>query len=130
MAELDYAFLADYAVVEAGKLSAMGASFTEVVVPAFPTGLRLHVAGRVRAQTSEDDIELLVSVTSPDGTFQLEGALALETEGAVPYRDDLIGLLFAVGMELPLQGPGLCEVVLSLDGEQARILRFDVVGPA
>ena len=130
MAELDYAFLADYAAVEDGKLSAIGASFTRVVVPGFPTQLRLHVAGRVRTEVSDWGCDLQVTVTAPDGSFQLEGSLALQAEDAVPYRDDLVGLLFAVGMELPLQAPGLCEVRLQLDGEQVRMLRFEVEGPA
>jgi hypothetical protein len=49
MAELDYAFIAEFAKVEGGKLTAIGASYMQITPPAFPVAHYLSVAGRIRA---------------------------------------------------------------------------------
>ena len=53
MAELDYAFLADYATISEGRLTAVGASFTHVFVPQLPVEISFAVAGRLRVREDE-----------------------------------------------------------------------------
>lgn len=127
VAELDYAFLAEYAKVEpGGNLTAVGASYTHLRVPTFPAGHLVSVAGRVRAHVG-DTPALRVVVVTPDESVRIETETQLAAApDARPYGPGhgTIGLQFALSFVFPLPTPGLYNVDLLLDGDQVRHLAF------
>ena len=126
MADLDYAFIADYAQIEGDKLSVIGASFTHVVVKSLDGLFVVSVAGRVRMRADEEPAELGFRVVGGDGFFEITNTVELmPSETAKPYGDNKVGVLFATSFALPIF-PGLCEVFLSLNGEEVRRLAFDI----
>lgn len=133
MANLDYAFLADYARVETnGTLTSIGASFTHVTAQSLPTSHRIAVAGRVRAPLDERDIQLGIDLVGPNDSWVLRTEAVLNpTEDSRPYGDEgLIGHLFALDVQIPLPEEGLYRVNLVLNGEPVRMLAFDAVSGA
>lgn len=58
VAELDYAFIAEFAKVESGKLTVVGASYTEISARSFPTQHFFSCAGRVRMALGEPPADL------------------------------------------------------------------------
>lgn len=130
MAELDYAFVADYARVEpGGKLTAVGASWTHVIVPAFPTNHLMAVAGRVRADENDPPCQLAVSLAAPNDSFKLTYNVELHRDLSVRPYAGRIGHLFAIMTGLPLLSEGLYEILIELDGAHARRLAFEVSLP-
>jgi len=131
MANLDYAFLADFAKVEPnGTLTTVGASFTFVTAVALPTTHQMAVAGRARGGIDEDAIPLRIEIVGPDEAFQL-GAEGLLLKGphARPYGGGLIGHVFALNVQIPLSTEGLYVVNVRVGDEAPRRLAFDVVTP-
>ena len=129
MAEIDYAFLAEYARVDpaSGTLTAVGASWTYVQSSEFPSAHRMSVAGRIRSTMAEGDVSLRISITAPGGTFSITAESILTPNPASrPYADGRVGLIFALDVQVPLPGPGLYEVVVTLpESEAQRVLRFE-----
>lgn len=126
MAELDYAFVAEYAKVEqGGSLTSVGASYTHLTVPSLPVQHLLCVAGRIRAGVDELP-EIGVEIQSPGGNFKLGiNMVTTDVSGYRPY-DGKIGLLFAANTFIPILVAGLYEVHIAVDGSLARRLAFDV----
>lgn len=127
MIELDYAYLADFAKVEAGKLTAVGASYTHLRVPAMPAPHLVCVGGRVRLSEDIPSVELGISVQAPDEAWRIDigGTLAAEA-GTIPY-DGKKGLLFAAQIQIAITTAGIYAVELTLNGEHARTLKFNVL---
>ena len=127
MADLDYAFLADFARVEpTGTLTAMSASWTHLWVPALPSVHRLSVAGRVRAGVDDGPIPMRIEIFLPSGDIVLGTDFAVEAgPDAKPYADNRIGLLFAIETIVPIIEEGKFRVSIRLDGEVARDLYFE-----
>lgn len=136
MAEIDYAFLADYAKVEPnGVLTAVGASWTFAESSQFPTAWRLAVACRVRATLAEGAIPFQVVFRGPVGAANTvtltAGGELVPGEVVRPYGPEgRVGHLFAIDMQVPLPAPGLYEVEIELPqhGDRRR-LAFDAVRP-
>lgn len=128
MAEIDYAFLADFAKVEpTGTLTAVGASWTHVNAAQIPTGHRLAVAGRIRSRDVDGDVALRISVTGPGKTFEIVTEGLLTAANAMVYGDGWVGLLFALDLQVPLPSEGLYWVEVSLPGsDESRRLGFEV----
>lgn len=125
MAELDYAFLAEYAKVEGGTLSALGASYTQIAVARLPSQHLLYVAGRVRAPLGENP-DLSLTIKSPQGRFELSISFGAPDLSDVRPYDGKVGVLFAANVPIPLIDTGLYQVLLHLDGQQVRRLAFEV----
>lgn len=127
MARLDYAFLADYAQVEGGKLSAIGASYTHARISDANALWVTSIAGRVQTTQDADPIELGIRIVAPGELFEIAQTAVLEVGNeARPYAEGKVGVLFANTVALPVV-EGLFEIYLTLDGEQVRRLAFDVV---
>lgn len=126
-AELDYAYLADYAQVSDGKITAVGASFTFVNVVEFPTIFPLAIAGRIRVPIAKDTVRMRIEITPPDGEYELALEGDLIASSPKPY-DDKVGLLFAVNTQLPINKAGLFVFNIEVDGKFARRLAFEVEG--
>lgn len=127
MAELDYAFIADSAQVEQGRLFVLGGSFTHVRASGFPSSLQAAVAGRVRTRVGTGPVEIGVSISPPGDKYKINlQGLIQEDSNARPYDGDKIGILFAVTFDIPLVSAGLYTLELNVDGEHARRLAFDV----
>lgn len=125
--DLDYAFLADYAVVTAGKLTAVGASFTHISKPALPAVQLLAIAGRIRAPQSVESVPITLGLTVPDKSLELQIDATLTRDlSATPYNGK-VGILFAASFQMPLSATGLYEVNLLIDGEHVRRLAFEVL---
>jgi hypothetical protein len=126
VAELDYAFIAEYAKVEpGGKLTTVGASYTHLIVSAVPAQHLLAVAGRIRAAENELP-DVTVSIVSPGGRFKISLELSMSDASGIRPYDGKIGILFAANTLVPLLEPGLYEVFIAVDGQEARRLAFDV----
>ena len=130
MAELDYAFLADYVALQDGKLTSVGASFTFVQSASLPTVMDMGIGGRVRAKAAETPVAMEISISSPHNDYEMSYSGHL-TPGPLhrPYGDGIVGLLFAINVQLPIDVPGLYEVNISLEGKPVRRLAFEVEMP-
>lgn len=125
MAELDYAYLADYAQIEGGKISSLGASYTHAAVPVMPSAWMTSVVGRVRADDDCAPVPIRIEVTSPDNGYKVAFEDELpRTADVRPYRGR-VGLLFTITAQLPLVTPGLYTFDIYVDGEHARRLAFE-----
>jgi hypothetical protein len=128
MAELDYAFIAEFAKVENGKLTAVGASYLDVRPPAFPAQHSFSVAGRIRAPDDTAAIALVIRINPPGNmNIVINGTL---TPGAETVKyDGKLAILFAATASITLLAPGLCEIFIDVDGQQQRRLAFNIVAP-
>lgn len=125
MAQLDYAFVADFAQVVEGKLSAIGASFTHVKVDSLEGAFVFSTAGRVRLLETEPDPELSIRWSAPGGGIEVSTSTQLKrTNDSRPY-DGKVGVLFSIGMMIPIS-EGLHEVFIAIDGDEVRRLAFDM----
>lgn len=128
-AELDYAFLAEFAKTERGTITAIGASFTEVGAMSFPSTIDVTIAGRVRrpVDTSEPIVRLEVfDVDSPERT-QLDIEYQLEDELDAVQYDGKVGSVFAANAPIFLRKPGLVVINIYVNDELARRLAFEAV---
>ncbi|SHG08594.1 hypothetical protein SAMN05443575_1329 [Jatrophihabitans endophyticus] len=126
MAELDYAFLAEFASIQPnGTLNVLNASYTSVTVPMLPGQHLLSIAGRVRAQEGEPPNQLTIRVRNAP-VFELAMEVPLADSSASRPYDGKVGRLFALTTLIPTPAAGLYEVLVELDGEQVRRLAFDV----
>lgn len=125
MAELDYAFLADYATIQDGKLTAVGASFVQLRAP-LPFIRAITVAGRIRTPQDAGDIELSAEFEAPGDTPVFRSSTTLSHSVSSQRYADKVGILFVVTQQLRFTETGLCAVRLRLDGEDVRTLKFEV----
>lgn len=134
MAEIDYAFLAEFAKVEPhGVLTVVGASWTFVEAAQFPMSYRMSVACRVRATIDEGPIPFSVMFRGPTVatmpiTIGAEGLLEAGPNTHPYGPDNRLGHLFAMDMQVLLSEPGLYEVLIELPehGDRRR-LAFDAM---
>lgn len=124
--DLDYAYLAEYARVDpVGTLSVIGASFTEVTGVRFPASMAVYIAGRLRMAEGADPTQLTIRFNGPTAqTPRVEVGAAMAPDGLATYRGR-VGVLFTVGMNVPLVEPGLQEFVIRLGDREVRTLRFN-----
>lgn len=126
MAELDYAYLADYATVAEGKITAVGASFTHMSVEEFPFLAQFAIAGRIRIKEDEEAPELAVSIRAEKNQQNMEvSGQAPHNLDAIVY-DGKIGILFTMDVAMELKAPELVNVDVSVNGEQVRSLAFEL----
>lgn len=125
MIELDYAFLADYAVVADGRLTVVGGSFVTVAVP-MPVDYRFAVAGRIRASLDVESFDLQFSVKAPGYEISTGGVSRPGDPDSTTYADKR-STLFVLNTVIPLVEPGLYEIFVGLNGETVRRLAFEAV---
>lgn len=127
MADLDYAFLADYAAVENGRLTAVGASYTHATVARLEGGWVTAVAGRLRTKVGAEPVQLNIVIGPESGiySFRFEDELRPD-EQARPYGEGTIGVLFASLFTLPILVAGMYKCDVYFDGVLVRTLRFEL----
>lgn len=132
MAQLDYALLAEHARLEpGGTVSLLGASFSQLVVPAVPAQVPLAVVGRVLFSVGEGSQALLLTILGPDDLFRV----TLDTEVDTP-SDPVPGVgpavSFVISLMLPLPAEGVYSIQLALEGAVSKTMEFRVVatGPS
>ena len=129
--EIDLAFLADAATIDAsGKLSLLGI-FDRICVSQFPAQHgRITLVLRFTAGTSEigsHEVHIRMSdpggaeVLSLNGEMQLVGGVAARDGVRVPHILNLDGLVFT--------GPGMYSFDVKVDGEHHVSLPLSVEGP-
>lgn len=129
--EIDVAFLADAATIDAsGKLSILGI-LDRIDVSQFPAQHgRITLVLRFTAGTSEigsHEVHIRMSdpggaeVLSLNGEMQLVGGLAAQDGIRVPHILNLDGLIF--------KGPGIYSFDVKVDGEHHVSLPLSVEGP-
>jgi hypothetical protein len=123
--DLDYAFLTEYAKVEPqGTLSVIGASFSRIQIPTVPSTLNIFLAGRLRAAEGSQPVHIAIHVSGPTPSsprLELETQFAIE--GSEPY-EGRIGILFSVGVAMPVTSHGVHEFAILVEGKHARSLKF------
>jgi hypothetical protein len=135
MLELDYAFLADFATIQDGRLTVVGASFTRMVVTEYPTFALLGVAGRIRCdEPDRNTINVTLRITSPGvepTTIEAVNALDASEKTNPPYDKHRRGIVFAVQVNLPVLEEGTHTVEVDLDETDGvdRTLKFEVLRP-
>lgn len=128
MAELDYAFIAEYAKVEAGKLTAVGAGYLDIRPPTLPAQHILFIAGRIRAPEDTESIALTIRINPPGNVnIVLDGTITVGPEE--PRYDGKVAVMFAASAAIPLPSAGLCEIFVDVDGKQERRLAFAIIAP-
>lgn len=129
VAELDYAYLAEFAKTERGSITAVGASFTEVVAPSYPSAIDVTIAGRVRrpVNTNAPIVRFEVFDVDSPNSAQLEIEYQLEDELDAVQYDGKVGSVFAAKAPIFLSGPGLVVIKIYLDNQFARRLAFEAV---
>ena len=125
MAELDYAFLADFAKVERGLLTCVGASYTHLFVQKLPVTHVLHIAGRIRADLDEHP-NLSITATSPTKQYEITFGMVPSGLSEVRPYNGKVGILFAASGPIPIVEVGLYRIAIDLDGKRARDLVFEV----
>jgi hypothetical protein len=129
--EIDLAFLADAATIDAsGKLSVLGI-FDRIGVSQFPAQHgRITLVLRFTAGTSEigsHDVHIRMSdpggeeVLSLNGEMQLVGGVGVQEGIRVPHILNLDGLVF--------QGPGMYSFDVKVNGEHHVSIPLSVEGP-
>lgn len=130
MAEIDYAFIAEFAKVDptSGTLTVVGASWTYLTTPQVPCAYALSVAGRIRSSVEEEEVELSVTFAGPEDVVQIESSGNVGPGGTRrPYGDGRLGLLWALNMQVVLPVEGLYTVDVTLPKySQTRRLAFEV----
>jgi hypothetical protein len=126
MAELDYAFLAEFAQITNGNLTAVNASFIDIKTPV-PSVFLLAVAGRVRAPADVDEVNVTITFTPPgESGPNIIWQLNLAAKGN-PVYDNKVGILFTVRAAVPIPTHGLYLFTIEIDGEEVRTLRFEAL---
>lgn len=132
MLDLDYAFLADYAAIQEGKLTTVGASFTRMRVPVVPTQAFFAVAGRIRCdEPDRQDVGIRIRVVGPGDeplTVEAENRLDISETTNPPYDAHRRGTIFALQVGLPILVAGTYSVSIDLEDTEGidRLLRFEV----
>lgn len=126
MAELDYAFLAEYATVQNGTLTAVGGSFINIRGQV-PFHRSLAVAGRIRASEDTAEFEVSVEFKMPGSDPALQVAGMVTPSVADHAYDGKLAVLFVVNQTIAFAEPGLAVVEIRIDGDHARTLKFDVL---
>ena len=134
VAELDYALLADFAVVTAdGCLTAVGAHRSTFHVVGVPTQHVVCVGGRVFLGRREPAATLSLGALTPDGEVPEVARWAVEPRtgsSAAGLEGGRVPVCFAVTLVAPVPRVGAYALVLSVNGEVLRRLPFDVVDTA
>jgi hypothetical protein len=130
VAELDYAFFAEYAQITDGNLTAVNASFMYIKVPV-PTIFSLAIAGRVRAPADADEVKVDIKFVGPGDntpiiTPTITWQLRLNTEG-LPAYNDKVGILFTVRAGVVIPAHGLYVATIDVDDKEARTLAFEAL---
>lgn len=126
MADLDYAYLADYATVSEGKITAVGASFTHMFTPAVPSQADFSIAGRIRVQEQENPPEISIDVRAEKSQQHMEiNGQIPPSPDAIVY-DGKVGILFTLDISLEMKHAELVTVDILLGGIQQRRLAFQL----
>jgi hypothetical protein len=111
MAELEFAFLAEYVRLDAGGTwSALGAGFTTIWASALPAQQIFSVAGRLVLDPDEESASVQISITGPDEAFRIVSQALVTPRGGPLFdtdEDGRVPVTFASGGVLALPSLGL-----------------------
>lgn len=131
--EVEYAFLADFAQTEQGKLYVIGGSITNINAKAFPythPSVSLAFALRIHPMEHEHQQTLEIQVWDPDGKRLAGVKTGFKTKGMAddPSRDIIMpfsfnfqGLLFAM--------PAIYSFRILVNGEERKSVQLHLLRP-
>lgn len=126
-ADLDYAFLAEFARTQDGTITAVGASFAQTRSSGFPAMMKLYLAGRVQWPANESAPSILIEVHGPGESPTTEFSSTLESPEDAVRHEGKIATVFVFSGPLVLSEPGIYVCRITLDGEFVRHLAFEAL---
>jgi hypothetical protein len=131
MAELEFAFLAEYVRLDAGGTwSALGAGFTTIWAAALPAQQIFSVAGRILLDPGEEgSADVQITIAGPDEAFRIVSQALVTPRGGPPFdtdEDGRIPLTFASAGALALPSLGLYTILVQVGEAPPRKLTFEV----
>jgi hypothetical protein len=124
--------LADHVTVREGLLHVLGGGITRVIRDPLPGPLGVMLALMLQPDDFEDllkphDIEVVIKHAGTDGEDSVAKAVMTLRTGA-PASGPLPSVAVAVPLQaVPVSKAGTHHVTVSLDGEQAAVIEFEVV---
>lgn len=120
--EVDYLLLSDYAEVLSNKLYLMGGGWDNFAPPVYPAEMKWGVAVGIRVPFLESNRphHFVLTMRSGDGQehFRVEGDL--ETGRPPGSKGESMLVPLAVNGSTRLAGPGLLEIIASIDDTHSR----------
>ncbi len=128
MATFDYAFLCQFARLEtSGALTAVGAGFARIVVPAVPTQLSVFVVARLEFEEDEQQpVALQVTFRDPGRTADVTVAGDVRPHQPYVAIAGKVQVFAVVAANVAVPQYGLHQVDVSLNGQPVRTLLFEV----
>ena len=123
--ELDYAFLASWAGIQAdGTLTCVGMSFLRVLQAPVTS---MAVAGRIRLFDQSPPTQLGIRVAIPGGGgIEVTDQIQPSGEDSRRYGENREQVLFVLNTQVPTIAIGKYDVILTLGNETVRRLSFEV----
>lgn len=119
MASLEFAFLAEFAKVEANAtLTAVAAGLRGVACAPNAERITLFLAGGVNRQHGEGSLDLVATTIAPGELYSLERTVEMEPVDGAP--GDFAVTVFAIQLEIPIVGDGRYVVRVAAGGEHPR----------
>jgi hypothetical protein len=124
--ELDYAFLASWAGIQAdGTLTAVGMSFLRVRQAPLTA---MAVGGRIRFFIDSEPVPLAIRIAAPNApAVEIVDEIAPSDDEATRYGGDRQQLLFVLNTHVQTAQLGKYDVQISLNDKVVRTLSFEVV---
>jgi hypothetical protein len=120
MASLDFAFLAEFAKIEAtATITSVGAGIKGIGVLPDPGSIQIYVAGGVSRDLGEGEATLTMTLEAPNAEYSLSRS---ETMSPAPTRGDFSSTVFAIALEVPIVGYGKYQVQVAINDEVAQTL--------
>ncbi len=131
------AFLAERVEVRDGRLDAVGLGWTRVAPERLPAVMELGLGClfRLAGDVTELSVGVGVRLEGPGGdpiplgpdVPRLEGRLEVESDGGTAPVERVVPLAIQID-EVALRQPGVHRFVIALDGVDAKLVAFEVVG--
>ena len=131
--DVDFLVLADYAEAINGKIYISGGGWDQLTVPSFPYQRQCGIAVGLRVEWEETNrpCDVSVAIVNDDThavSMRFDGKLEAGRRPGIPVgRAQLAPIAFNV--ILAFEGPGSYAIRLAIDGDERRVLPFNVVSP-
>jgi hypothetical protein len=132
--DLDFAMLARSVYVSEGEFFIHAGGFSQFVLPSLPAAVQIGMAVRWKAVEAEigDSHKAQVRIYGPDGDEPIANTPLIEftltpdatVPAASPADEGTLDVVFGINLGVSLASEGSHRLLLLLDGEEVRELRF------